>query len=640
MKINGIVLAAGFGSRLAPLTHHIPKPLLPMCGEPMLLRTLKRLKNAGVSHIAVNTHHLHEQIETCIRNSEYRDCTTLFHEETILGTAGPLINAKKLLLDCDYFVLHNADVVSDFDLSRMIREHAESGASLTMAMIDGPENRVQVKDGQVRDILHKCHPAGIPDTQDLTYACISVFSPDFFEILPETVQYYSFLDAWIKALNAGKKINVFSPDPGYFWSDIGSFHQYFEAHRILMKEQPLICGNECNIASNSKFTGFNVIGDHCTVPDGAHLHNCILLDGAEAESGYSGWKIFGNGFNLHKDQKQLMELPILKQEPENLKISSLQEQGSDRQFFRVSANETKKILMISRETDRDFERFLSLGSVFHKYSMRTPEIYRYNREDYTVLMEDLGDNTLYNLGCGAEDETLFRLYSDVLTALADFQKKGELAIGSEDLSCRIFSRKLLRWESEYFFNEFLGGICEITFQEAEKQALSHEFELLAEAARKLPYVPVHRDFQSQNILFREKTVRFVDFQGFRLGPYTYDLAALIKDPYMNLSKPLRDQLYRFAKTIFSFHDRNFETDCLIGALQRNMQALGAYGFLSMKKGKKKYLDYAEPCLNILYEGAAELVKQNDMDFRPVYLTAACEKALRILPERIKFLKGI
>ena len=638
MKLNGIILAAGFGTRLAPLTLQIPKPVLPLCGEPMLLGTLKRLADAGAEQIAVNTHHLPEKVEECVRNSPFAEKVKLYHEPEILGTAGPLINAKDLLTDCDYFLLHNGDVVSDFDLKRMIREHIDSGASLTMALIDGPENRVQVKDNCVVDILHKRVPEGIPGTVDMTYACVSVFSKDFFDALPDTVQNFSFLNAWLKALELGKKINVFQPDPGYFWSDIGSFSQYFQAHQTLMKETPLICGEGSVISENALLTGFNSIGKHCRINAGTHLHNCIVLDGAEPEPGYSGWEIHGKGFRIHKDQRILRALPVFDGETAELTFRSLPEQGSDRKFYRVLDPEgNSRILMVSNAADNDFERFLFLGEFFHKYKLYTPAIYRFNREDFTVLMEDLGDGTLYNLGYGKDEAILYPLYAAALDAIADFQKRGAAAVGKEDLSCRMFTDKVLHWESEYFFENFLCGLCGMKFEDRFRENLLQEFDLIAKAANRLPYVPIHRDFQSQNILLQNGKIRFVDFQGFRFGPYTYDLAALIKDPYMDLSKPLRKRLEQKAKDLFPEFSSSFERDYLVSSLQRNMQALGAYGFLSLKKGKMKYLAYAAPCLNLLLEGVEELLALQDPDLHPQHLLQACRQAKEILPDRLKIL---
>ena len=87
MTVPAIVLAAGFGSRLSPLTELHPKPVLPIAGVPMLSRILANLREAGAGRIAVNTHHLREQVERCIAESGFAESVTLFHEPEILGTS-------------------------------------------------------------------------------------------------------------------------------------------------------------------------------------------------------------------------------------------------------------------------------------------------------------------------------------------------------------------------------------------------------------------------------------------------------------------------------------------------------------------------------------------------------------------------
>lgn len=194
MKFHAIILAAGYGSRLSPLTDQIPKPLLPIAGKPMLIRILEKLKEAGADRIAVNTHHLAEQVERCIRESEFADSVTVYNEPEILGTGGPLVNAKELLADGECFLLHNCDAVTDFDLSALIREHCQSGATATMALIDGPENRVLTEQGMIRSIVGRPHAEAGPEAKNMTYACVAAFSRDIFEYLPQSPCNCSLID--------------------------------------------------------------------------------------------------------------------------------------------------------------------------------------------------------------------------------------------------------------------------------------------------------------------------------------------------------------------------------------------------------------------------------------------------------------
>ena len=97
-KVNAIILAAGVGMRLRPVTDFIPKPLMPVCGVPLIESIIIKMKQAGIAKIAVNTHHLAERIESFIRSSPYTDMVELFHEPEILGTGGPPVSYTHLTL--------------------------------------------------------------------------------------------------------------------------------------------------------------------------------------------------------------------------------------------------------------------------------------------------------------------------------------------------------------------------------------------------------------------------------------------------------------------------------------------------------------------------------------------------------------
>ncbi len=649
MKLNAIVLAAGYGSRLAPLTLEVPKPALPVAGVPMLVRILRKLKAAGVDRIAVNTHHLKEQIEECVERSGVADSVRLFYEPEILGTAGPLVNARELLTNCDYFLLHNSDIVSDFPLEQMVKQHIASGASVTLAAIDGPENRLHIENGEVVDILDRL---GIPCSENAetkTYACVAVYSKDFFEVLPEQPEYLSMVDIWIKALKAGKRIQIYRPPEGSCWSDIGSFGQYFEANEKLltgetMKEtapdSPFVFGKNCKIASDVKLSGFVSIGDNVRVPSGTELRNCVILDGARVKPGFHAWEIITQKQEIHRDHRAIATLDIMKHLPEGWHIRSLPEQGSDRKFLRVALpDRTTRILMLSDDRDKDFGRFIELGTFFNRNTLFTPRLHATSPKEFAVLMEDLGDDTLYRLVKGREADS-FDLYRKVLRALAEFQVRGTEALDADNQGIRVFSRRYLRWETDYFRENFLQRLCALTLDPETLRDLTQEFDALAFAAEKIPYLLIHRDFQSQNILIQKGKVRFVDYQGARLAPYTYDAVSLIRDPYVSIPTEMQGKLmeeYRLALADFHYNiePELFRYHGILAALQRNMQTLGAYGFLSLAKRKRRYLRYAGPSLELLLAALGQLKEMTDCPISLNCLDRLCVTAKKSLNERLK-----
>jgi N-acetylmuramate 1-kinase len=174
-------------------------------------------------------------------------------------------------------------------------------------------------------------------------------------------------------------------------------------------------------------------------------------------------------------------------------------------------------------------------------------------------------------------------YKSVLDALVQWQSIPVSAcavIASRDLDLDMFL-----WESDYFethcVREFFG------LEKLLGTAWDMERRRIAAEAAALPKVCIHRDFQSENILLRDKRVRFVDYQGARRGPASYDVASLLYDPYIaKLSPALSKRLFEYYLTIApaGVTERSY----FVCSLQRLMQALGAYGNLSIHKGRERY----------------------------------------------------
>ena len=137
-QIHAFILAAGRGERLRPITHHIPKPLLPIVGKPVLQTVLEKISVLRIKKIGINLHHKKEAVERWIQQSSYTHSLTLFPEAPLLGTGGALKNAETFLRS-GAFLVHNADIVSDIDLAKLIESHLSSGNLATLAIHNYPE---------------------------------------------------------------------------------------------------------------------------------------------------------------------------------------------------------------------------------------------------------------------------------------------------------------------------------------------------------------------------------------------------------------------------------------------------------------------------------------------------------------------
>ena len=133
--IRAFILAAGYGERLRPITDHIPKPLLPILGRPVIEIVLERLAMLPVDSFGINIHHKPEMLMQWAYASQYADKIELFHEKAILGTGGALRNASEFL-GSSAFIVHNADILSDISLETLVEEHFLSGNTVTLAVHD------------------------------------------------------------------------------------------------------------------------------------------------------------------------------------------------------------------------------------------------------------------------------------------------------------------------------------------------------------------------------------------------------------------------------------------------------------------------------------------------------------------------
>lgn len=131
---KAMILAAGYGTRLKPLTDTIPKALIPYKSRPMIAGVIEKLKSAGINDIVVNTHYLHTQVEEYFEKNDFGVKITLVHEPEILGTGGAIKNARKFLEDSGNFLVYNVDVVSDLNINEMFQHHLKYSPLATLAV--------------------------------------------------------------------------------------------------------------------------------------------------------------------------------------------------------------------------------------------------------------------------------------------------------------------------------------------------------------------------------------------------------------------------------------------------------------------------------------------------------------------------
>ena len=236
-----MLLAAGLGTRLRPLTDHTPKALVEVGGIPMLERTALRLIEAGADRLIVNTHHLGEQIERYVESRDGWGVEVRFSRETelLLETGGGLAAAAPLFRREAPFFLHNADILTDLPLTAMYAAHSAAGDTLaTLATMERPSSRHLLFDDRGllgradtgRDLEIRVRDADGP-VRRLAFAGVHVISPRIFDRVTER-GVFSILDPYLRLAGEGERILPFRVD-GSLWLDIGKPEQLDEARRTV-----------------------------------------------------------------------------------------------------------------------------------------------------------------------------------------------------------------------------------------------------------------------------------------------------------------------------------------------------------------------------------------------------------------------
>jgi NDP-sugar pyrophosphorylase family protein len=300
-----MVLAAGFGERLKPLTERIPKPALPLFGETVLGRLVKALAAQGADRIVYNTHHLADEVaqaaeEACPPGVELLRS----HEESIQGTAGALREASGLFRDEPLVVL-NGDVIHDVDLPRLMAFHRARGAVATLVCRADPQTEAYGPlgldgEGRVRRFLGwRAQNAEMGRLKTVMFTGIQVVEPEALGRIPGGV--VSTTETLYPMLLREDEPVFGAVHEGY-WMDIGTPARYLKAHRDLLRakvgpppksdwhpsavanisvKEPLWVVEDTIVEVRSVLGPYAVIGPRCRLGPGVVLERSVLMEGVE-----------------------------------------------------------------------------------------------------------------------------------------------------------------------------------------------------------------------------------------------------------------------------------------------------------------------------------------------------------------------
>jgi NDP-sugar pyrophosphorylase family protein len=230
--MRALVLAAGFGVRLRPLTNDRPKALVEIQGHTLLEIALLRLRSAGLRDVIVNVHHFGEMVIEFLRaHDNFGMHVQISREEVLLDTGGALKKAahffQERVADTDEpFILHNVDVLSTIDFGKMVRFHIESGALATLAVQERETSRYLLFDGHARLCGRRSGRDGTPEIvrasdslQALAFTGIHIISPRILSMLGDQ-DVFPIIAAYLRLAGQGEKILAFRADE-YYWRDLG-----------------------------------------------------------------------------------------------------------------------------------------------------------------------------------------------------------------------------------------------------------------------------------------------------------------------------------------------------------------------------------------------------------------------------------
>jgi hypothetical protein len=276
--------------------------------------------------------------------------------------------------------------------------------------------------------------------------------------------------------------------------------------------------------------------------------------------------------------------------------------GSDRAFFRVSLpDKTSFVFMHYGDEVAENDYWASINKFMASLDINVPRVIAQDDRHHFILMEDLGEIDLWSRRFASWPERR-DYYFQSLSQIHRLHSFNVKFIPADMQLSESYGPRLYKWEHDYFLENFVFEVCKIKLSSADNTNLNKELDALSARLQKIEPSLIHRDFQSQNIMIKNNQPVFIDFQGMRLGNFFYDLGSLICDPYVSFTEKERSELISLYHqltpkriSIDEFTERFWEASA-----QRLMQALGAYGFLGLKKNKPDFLKYVHTGIKNLF----------------------------------------
>lgn len=313
--MKAMILAAGVGSRLHPLTHTTPKPLVPVVNRPVVEHIIALLRRHGFTDIIINVYHLADQITSYLGDgSRFGVRITYSEEDRLWGDAGSVKRCEDFFGN-ETFLVIGGDDLADIDLTRFLENHKQKNAlaSIALSLVDDPAEYgivLMSEEGRITRFLEK--PRGEVIFSNTANTGIYLFEPEALELIPRST-FYLFGKTFFPLMLEQRR-PIFGYLTAGYWMDVGNLEMYLHAHRDAMEgrirldfpvperrkyqwiadsaviedgatvEYPVVIGENCRIASGAKVLEHTVLGSGCTVEHGAVVRESVLWENAHVQA--------------------------------------------------------------------------------------------------------------------------------------------------------------------------------------------------------------------------------------------------------------------------------------------------------------------------------------------------------------------
>jgi len=275
--MKAMILAAGLGTRLQPLTDKKPKALMPVVNQPIISRVIDYLKTHGVRQIVVNAHHHYQQLVDYLEGGTFGVQVEVRVEPKILGTGGGIKNTSDFWND-EPFIVINSDILTNIDLGKAYTHHKKANCLVTLILHDyEPFNQVQINaDNHITEFFGESGP------NRLAFTGIHIMNPKLFTYFPDDT-FFDIIPIYKQWIQSGKKIGAFLSQ-GHDWHDIGSVKGYIDANRSLLDKKFSI-GPGSRIGPTVKMKEWAVVGERNTLEKDAEIKRSILWEEVTVKKG-------------------------------------------------------------------------------------------------------------------------------------------------------------------------------------------------------------------------------------------------------------------------------------------------------------------------------------------------------------------